>query len=294
MSLQQDTGFFGRLRHQYRLVVMNDNTFEERFSFQLSRLNVYIFLSTLLVVTVAIVLLAIIYTPLKEYIPGYGDTDLRKQVLHMSYKTDSLEQMVQLQEVYLRNIRNVLVDSLETEGIDTGNQVVANVPMTDSIALDSLSDEETKLREDIEQSADYQLFGGLRGGERDTRIEDIHFFTPLKGYLIDGFDVHKEHFGVDIVAPENEVIKSVANGRVILASWTLETGYVLGIQHEGNLVSFYKHNSVLLKEVGNTVKAGDVVAIIGSSGEKSTGPHLHFELWYKENPIDPAEYIDFE
>jgi murein DD-endopeptidase MepM/ murein hydrolase activator NlpD len=136
----------------------------------------------------------------------------------------------------------------------------------------------------------------LTANETKTSKESItnfFFFSPLKGLVTNSFDMKEEHYGIDITAQENEAIKATLDGTVIMSAWTSETGYVIQIQHENNLVSVYKHNSALMKKVGQYVKAGEVVAIIGNSGELTSGTHLHFELWYNGNPIDPQEYMVF-
>ncbi len=296
---------FQRLRHKFRLVVINDDTLQEHFSFKLSQLNLYLLLSTLLVVSTLLIFALIVFTPIKYYIPGYGDDSVRRQVLELSTVTDSLDQIITRQNDYIGNIQKILsyngdtlamqqADSLATlvETVADSAIYLSTLP-SDTVDINRLSSAEQNLRNEIEQSDYYNLFG--EGDEHlyFKGLTDVYLFPPITGHISDGFNANKEHFGIDIVAPENEAIKVIADGTVILSSWTVETGHVIAIQHDNNLLSFYKHNSVLLKKVGDFVRAGDAIAIIGSSGEHSTGPHLHFELWYKQAPVNPLEYINF-
>lgn len=284
-----------RLRYKYRLVIMNEDTFEEYLSFMLSKLNIYIALSTVFVCIVFLVSLLIVLTPLKEYIPGYGDEDVRRKALALVQTSDSLENVVYHHESYIANIKDILYDRIDTTQEEIVDEAEDEIVLSDSINLDYVSPSEINLRDELEgkQNSLYSGVTGVTGEKGLNKIEDIALFPPVVGFLTDAFNPDEEHFGVDIVAPENEAIKSVTDGIVILASWTVETGHVIGVQHKSNLISFYKHNSVLLKKVGDVVTAGEAVAIIGDSGEKTTGPHLHFELWYDQAPINPTNYISF-
>ena len=277
-----------RLKSKYRLVIMNDDTFEEQASFRLSRLNLYVLLSTLLIALIIIILSTIVFTPLKEYIPGYADVNLRRDMTLLKLKADSVEKIITSRDIYLSNLRNVI------EGkIDTTADAPDNIkPGNENTEINKISLDDSLFRADIENEVDLSLNLSDRSSNKKS-IADFSFFTPLKGFITEDFDKDATHYGVDIVAPENETIQCVLDGTVILASWTLETGYIMAVQHENELVSFYKHNSVLLKKVGTFVKAGDAIAVIGSSGELTTGPHLHFELWYNGIPLDPKEYIVF-
>ena len=281
-----------RLKHKYRLVILNDDTLEEKFSYRLSELNIYIGLSTLLVVLVALTVFIIVITPLKEYIPGYGDTSMRRHVFQVAESTDSLETVILKQQAYITNIQSLLAGENGTMGQSKSEEEETKGSYADSVDLGKISQEELALREEVEQQDNYDLLGGIEAEQYFSNSMEMYFFAPIKGYVSDGFDTEKEHFGIDIVAPENEAIKAIGDGIVVLSDWTLETGHVLAIQHHNNLISFYKHNSVLLKKVGNFVKAGDAIAIIGDSGEGSTGPHLHFELWHNQTPVDPLKYIN--
>ncbi len=286
-----------RLSGKFRLVVMNDETYEEVSSFRLSRVNIYILLSTILVILVTFITSAIVFTPLKEYIPGYADVGSKRQLIQLRMKVDSMENALQAHDLYVKDIQSIInngqppIVKIDTPVIDAGT-----TQQFDSIDLKKISPMESKMRDEVENESSFMLNLQLakdKIGKNNSAISDFLFFPPVKGYITEAFNTKEEHYGVDIVAPENEAIKSTLDGIVIFADWTTETGYVIAIQHENNLISLYKHNSVLLKKEGAYVKAGDVIAVIGNSGEQTTGPHLHFELWYKGVPLNPQDYIVF-
>lgn len=279
-----------RLTAPYRLVLLNDETFEEVTSFRLTRMNVYVLASTIFVILVLVTVSAIVYTPMKEYIPGYADVNMRRNVMDLAMRSDSLEKKLQSNDRYLQNIRRIINGDVPVTSVyDT---ITASSGKYDSIKLDRVSPAEQELRSQVEDEEKFRV-NNSNVANTASSIRSFHFFTPVKGYITAPFDSKKEHYGVDIVAPLNEPIKATLDGIVVFAGWTVETGNVIAIQHENNLLSIYKHNSVLLKQQGDFVKAGDVIAIIGNTGELTTGPHLHFEIWYKGLPLNPSDYIVF-
>lgn len=281
--------FFENLRNKYRFVVLNDETFEERVSVKLSRMNVYIAFSTLFLLMLIGVMLLIINTPLKEYIPGYGDMKFREQLKVVQSETDSLATLVHRQDIYINSIKKIVNEDFSKDSI---NQVTTDEKRDYSnINIEKVSEKDSLLRSEVQEQLRYGLPNVSDATEIDTTINN--YFPPLEGYVTAEFEPEKEHFGIDLVAPLNSPIKAVLPGTVVVSNWTVETGYVIGIQHNNNILSFYKHNSILLKKVGNFVTAGDVIAIIGESGEQSTGPHLHFELWQNKSPVNPRNYIAF-
>jgi murein DD-endopeptidase MepM/ murein hydrolase activator NlpD len=284
--------WYKRLTNKYRLVLLNDITFEEVTSFKLTRMNVYVLISSILVIFVLVILSAIIYTPLKEYIPGYADVSLRRDVMELKLRGDSLERVLHSNSLYLQNIKQVISGQVSVQEIaDTSNSSKATI--YDSINLDKVSSTEKEFRKDVEKEERFTISNSSSPVKNRTNVRAFHFFQPIKGYITEPFNLTSQHYGVDIVAPANEPIKATLDGIVVFAVWTAETGYVMAIQHNNNLISLYKHNSVLLKQEGNYVKAGDVIAIIGNTGEFTSGPHLHFELWYNGLPLNPEEYIVF-
>ncbi len=281
-----------RWRIKYRLVFMNDDTLEERFTFRLSRMNVFVALGTLAIILIFLTSVLIAFTPLREYIPGYTNVGLTKRLYKLQMKTDSIERALVAKDQFLGSLRDVINGKdLPSDKPVTGDSVkrYGNIKIKRS-AEDSL------LRLEVENQTKYNLYkneAAENTGQKKSSVGGALFFTPLKGILTNMFNPSQRHYGVDIVAKQNEAVKVVLDGSVIISNWTLETGYVIVVQHARNIVSLYKHNSALLKKVGDYVRAGDPIAIIGETGELVTGPHLHFELWSDGNPVDPKEYITF-
>jgi murein DD-endopeptidase MepM/ murein hydrolase activator NlpD len=289
MTEQQNkkSKFLKRIYHRYRLVVMNDETFEENFSLRLTPLGLFILLGSVTIIMVMIVTSLIAFTPLREYIPGYADAGMRRNLVRITLKSDSLEQSLIEQNAFMQNVGNVLRGDIKSDSAQ--NRPDKNKEYS-KLKTDASTNEEN-LRKNIESQDKYSLTYETetnKGG-----ISNFSFFTPLKGVVSSSFKTSDRHYGVDILGPENEAIKTTLDGTVILATWSSETGYTITVQHSNNLISVYKHNSVLLKKAGDYVKAGEPIAIIGNSGEQTTGPHLHFELWYNGNPVDPQDYIVF-
>lgn len=275
-----------KLRNKYRLVILNDDTFEEKLSFKLSRLNVFVISGLTGILLIAGTTFLIAFTPLREYIPGYSSTKLKRDALRLASVTDSLENQIAFNARYLDNLH----------GIISGK---APLDLSDSLVVDSLneatldfspSEEDSILRKLVEEEERFNV--PVNGGEQ-LNVQSLNFFTPVKGLVTNSFNPEDNHLGVDVVAKENEVIKSAQDGRVIFSEWTAETGYVIILQHAEKFISVYKHNSDLLKSQGEEVSAGEPIAIIGNSGELSSGPHLHFELWFNGYAVDPQEYILF-
>lgn len=288
--MQKKKKLISKAKDKYRLVILNDNTFEEKFSLKLSLLNLLVVTSVVFILLVALISSIIIFTPLKFYIPGYTDATMRQDLTRLALKTDSLQYLITEKDQYIANIKNVLSGNLTTEN-DVAQQSIKNVDK--NLRDYKLSQDDSLLREEIEAGEkNYDLYF-MDKRSTAKAISSFTFFTPLKGIVTDKFDPNTKHFAVDIVAAKNEAVKATLDGTVILSTWTSETGYVIAIQHSHNLLSFYKHNSFLLKKTGNFVKAGDVIAIIGDSGELTSAPHLHFELWYNGKPINPEDYMVF-
>ena len=283
--------WYYKLRDKYRLVILNDDTFEERLSFRLSRLNVFTALGTLIILLIFLTTIIIAFTPLREYIPGYMDVTLPKKIYNLQQKVDSLERDFNQKNLYINNIKNII----------EGKEIIEFVPEQpktdinyDTISL-TKSIEDSLLRAEFENQNQYNLYfadySGIYGEIQS--IGGLMFFTPLKGIITNKFNPIQNHYGIDIVAKQNETVKAALDGTVIFSNWTVETGYVIGIQHQRNIITIYKHNAVLLKKEGNYVKAGEPIAIVGDSGELTTGPHLHFELWYNGTPVNPLDYMTF-
>lgn len=276
-----------KLLHKYRLVILNEDTFEERVSFKLNRLNVFVFSILFALFLVGITTIIIAFTPLREYIPGYSSTKLKLQATELSYKTDSMQQVLYRNEQYLNSIKRVLTGDLDVEEISMDSIIpverepVENVSLTPSKA-DSL------LRERVAKEDRFSIF------EPSSNTITTVLFPPVTGTISENYDAENKHYAVDVVVAEDTPVKATADGTVIFAEWTSQTGYVIILEHQNNLLSVYKHNSSLLKQQGDLVKSGEVIASAGSTGDLTTGPHLHFELWSNGYPINPTNFIDFE
>jgi murein DD-endopeptidase MepM/ murein hydrolase activator NlpD len=278
------------LRNKFRFVVLNDETFEEKFSLRLTRTNVWVFLSVLAFTVIFLTAAAIIYTPLKYFIPGFGDYNYRSQILQLQFKADSLQGAMEGRQVWLDHVMAIASGDIDT----TRPAASAPTQVDKDINLSQVSEADMQLRKEIEDEENFSLsLGGGQGNGIVYEVQQMHPMIPVDGYVTDEYDAKKEHFGIDIAAKTDAPVKAVLDGKVISATYTLETGYVITIQHSNNLVSFYKHNAKLLKKPGDLVKAGEVVAIVGNTGELSTGPHLHFELWHEGKSLNPKDYIAF-
>ena len=290
---KEDKGRMDKLQQNYRLVIMNDETFEEKGSYKLSLLNVYTIISSVIVLVALVVVSLIVFTPLKRMIPGYGDVSKHAELLRMNEKIDQLEEELSAQKLYSDNFRKILVGDYESESEEPSE----NEDIPDSLLNVPRIEEDEALRKEIEMDEKIQeqalMNRTINFSPRDLPLEQMFFIPPIKGEISAGYMYEKKHFGVDIMAPKNTPVKAAMDGFVVTSDWTLETGNTIGIQHSNNVISFYKHNSVLLKKVGDYVKSGEAIAIIGNTGTLTDGPHLHFELWQKGKPIDPTTYISF-
>ncbi|WP_041632722.1 M23 family metallopeptidase [Maribacter sp. HTCC2170] len=276
-----------KLLHKYRLVILNESTFEEKISFKLSRLNVFVTGSLCIIGLIGLTILLIAFTPLREYIPGYSSTKLKRQATELTYKTDSLVNTLYYTNRYLNNIRMVLRGDIENNEINRDSLFEQFKLDPSSVDLDPIK-EDSLLRAEVALEDKYNLF------ERNSDKSNLVLFPPLNGTLSEKYNRDIKHFAVDVVAPKDTPVKAVANGIVIFAEWTTETGYVIILEHKDGLLSVYKHNGSLSKSQGDIVRAGEVIASVGNTGEFTTGPHLHFELWDNGNPVNPLDFIDFK
>lgn len=275
-----------KLLHKYRLVILNESTFEEKISFKLSRLNVFVTGSLFIIALIGFTTLLIAFTPLREYIPGYSSTKLKRQATELTYKTDSLVTVLDYTNRYLDNVRLVLKGDIESNGMDRDS-------LMEQFKIDPSSVDLTPIREDSILRAEVELEDKYNLFERNSEPGSIVLFSPVSGTISEHYDAKKKHYAVDIAAPKDMPVKSVALGTVVFSEWTADTGYVIIVKHENNLISVYKHNGSLTKSQGDIVRAGEVIASVGNTGEFTTGPHLHFELWSQGSPVDPEDYIDF-
>jgi murein DD-endopeptidase MepM/ murein hydrolase activator NlpD len=276
-----------KLTNKYRLVVLNENTFEERFSLKLSRLNIYIFGGLFSVTLISATIVLIAFTPLKEYIPGYSSTQLQKNATKLTVESDSLKNRLAMLENYTNSIKSVLTGELTSDEVIDSIQDSAKRIQIDESTLDA-SKQDSIFREKIESRDRFPL-----SDESQNKLK-IVFFAPISGNVSQSFNSENKHFAIDVVAKVGTPVKAAADGTVIFSEWTTETGYVIILKHANNFISVYKHNGSLLKDQGDLVQSGEAIASIGSSGELTTGPHLHFELWSDGYAVNPANYIDFK
>lgn len=269
------------------MVILNEKTFEERFALKLSRLNVFVLggLFSVLLISGTIVLIA--FTPIKEYIPGYDSSKLKLEAAQLTFETDSLKQRVAVLENYANALRPILTGEVTGDPIDS----IQNLAKVDQIDEDKLNAtlQDSLFREKIESRDRFPLI--------DEELQNkarVVFFAPITGAVSQSFNAENKHFALDIVAKTGTPVKAVADGTVIFSEWTTETGYVIILKHANNFISVYKHNGTLLKQQGDFVKSGEAIASVGSTGELTTGPHLHFELWSDGYAVNPTNYIDFK
>ncbi len=271
--------FTKKIRNRYRLIIRNDQNLEERVSIVLTPLNVILLISGALVVFTTFIVLLFPITPLAGLLPG---ADMNgKNLSDLQYRIDSLEKVIDLQELRDSNLRRILRGEEDENAQPSAHRSTSNEAF---ISFASYTDGK------IEKGADTS-----KGIQRSARSIQGHyvFFTPLKGVVSDTFNLRTSHTAVDIVSYSNAAVKATLDGTVIFSSWTPETGHVMVIQHRDNLISVYKHNSILLKKQGTIVSAGEVIALVGNSGELTTGPHLHFELWQGGRAVNPLDYMTF-
>jgi murein DD-endopeptidase MepM/ murein hydrolase activator NlpD len=275
-----------KLLHKYRLVVLNEETFEERFSFKLNRLNVFVFSVLLSLFLIGITTLIIAFTPLREYIPGYSSTSLRKKATALSFKADSLQQIIIINEKYLSSVRKVLSGDIKSVDFNKDSIIEAAKIEASQVNLQA-SKGDSLLREKVAREDKYNPLLG-------EETLGLVFFAPVKGSVTEKYNPQNKHYAIDIVTVKNAPVKAAANGTVIFADWTSNTGNVIILKHANNTLTVYKHNASLSKQQGEMVKGGEVIATVGNTGALTTGPHLHFELWRNGYPVNPQDFIDFD
>lgn len=284
---RKDKKIKNKLLDKYKLVILNENTFEERLSFKLTRLNVFVVGSISAIFLIVVTYTIIAFTPLREYIPGYSSTALKMKATELNYKTDSLQRVIAMNDRYYSSIKQVLKGDISAADFNKDSIIQAVKLEASEVDLNP-SPEDSLLREKVDKEDKYNLF------ESATSATNFVLFPPVNGTISEVYNAKEKHYAVDIVAAKDTPIKATADGIVIFAEWTATTGYVTIIEHSYGLISVYKHSASLTKSQGDLVKAGEVIATMGNTGELSTGPHLHFELWNDGYPINPTNFIDFK
>ena len=278
--------FKQKLTDKYRLVVLNEDTFEERFSLKLSRLNVFVIGGILSFLLILVTTFIITFTPIKEFIPGYSSTALKIKVTKLAIETDSLKKKLDIMHDYTKALQPILSGEIKAPIIDSITLELEKIVIKDSLL--HATKEDSIFREKIESQDRFPIQNNAQ-----TNVK-IVFFAPLNGSISQDFDATTKHLAVDITAKKNDPVKATADGTVIFSGWTTETGYVIILKHAHNYISVYKHNGNLLKQQGDFVKSGEVISSVGSTGELTTGPHLHFELWSGGYAVNPTNLINFK
>lgn len=275
-----------KLKSRFRLTILNESTFEEKLSYSLTPLNVIIMFGGMLIVFGTIIYLLVAFTPLKNYvIPDYASAGYREEARVARLQADSLLEVVRKNDRYLNDIKVILAGGVLSNAPDS-----VQTPSTDVNLNYDVSELDESMRQKITEQDRYSI---STIEETEGRKKGLILFKPVNGTIYSSFNPEKGHYGIDLAAPKDDPVKSVLDGTVIASAFTADDGNVISIQHANNLISIYKHNAVLLRKMGDMVKAGESIAFIGDSGENSEGPHLHFELWENGAPVNPTNYISF-
>lgn len=277
--------FWKNFKFKYKLTITNENTLEEIVGIHVSKLNGVSVLLSAVTVIFLVASLIIAFTPLRNYLPGYMNTEVREQVVLNALRADSLQQMLERQRMYIMNIQDIISGNIKIDSVQSIDSLIV-VRSEELMARTQIEDE---FRKQYEENERYNL----TTIDNVSVVSGLIFFRPTRGMISSEFDANHKHFGIDIAASPNESVLATLDGTVILATYTADTGYVIQVQHGQNLVSVYKHCGSLLKKEGDNVKAGEAIALVGNTGEKTTGPHLHFELWNRGRALDPSKYIVF-
>jgi len=278
-----------KLKSKYRLVIMRETSFEEVWQMKLSRMNVINAFAVSLSIYTIIVVMLVIYTPLKQLVPGYPKAEMTRNIRLNALRVDSLDYQMALKDQFIDNLITIINGGQpKTHSTDEG---VSKITTRD--ISDQRSSSDSLLRMDVEKAQRFNVNPQNSSGE-NRNLNQLYFFPPVRGLVMAHFDYSNGHYGVDIATGSNQGIKAVLDGTVILSDFTTETGFTIQIQHDNNLVSVYKHNKELFKKVGDRVKAGEVIATVGNTGELTSGPHLHFELWHLGIPLNPEHFIALE
>lgn len=278
------------IHHKYRVSVINEDTFDEVRRVRLSVFNMVLFVGISLVVAGALVTALIFYTPLREYVPGYPDSETQALMLDNADTVDSLLVKLNQQEMYLEGIRQVLQGDFPEE-LYADTSVENNKALIMERVQLQASEEEVAFRAQIEAEEQYNL--SLFDRASEERKDNLVYFRPVKGMITDHFDADNKHYGVDIAAAKDEHISAIADGTVLLVDYSITSGNLISIQHNNDVISTYRHASKIFKKAGDKIKAGEVIGIVGSTGTLSTGVHLHLEVWQAGEAVDPETLIVF-
>lgn len=284
---KENKGFFKKLFNDYKVVVSSEDTFEEKFAFKASKINVFVLMLVYSVILISFTISIVFFTQLRELVPGYSSSDLLNRAFYLTQKTDSLERQIELNNKFYKSIEDVLSGKTD-EFIERDN-----IPIDSSLNEKNLfsifpNSEDSILRNYVDSQDKFNLT------KNELVIENKMFFSPIKGDITQAFNFEENHFAIDVAADIGTPVKSILDGKILFSEWSVDTGHVIIVDHGDNIVSVYKHNSKSLKEQNDFVQAGEVIAYSGNQGSLSSGPHLHFELWKNGTPIDPEPLLNFQ
>ena len=284
---KENKGFFKKLFNDYKVVVSSEDTFEEKFAFKASKINIFVLMLVYSVILISFTISIVFFTQLRELVPGYSSSDLLNRAFYLTQKTDSLERQIELNNKFYKSIEDVLSGKTD-EFIERDN-----IPIDSSLNQKNLfsifpNSEDSILRNYVDSQDKFNLT------KNELVIENKMFFSPIKGDITQPFNFEENHFAIDVAADIGTPVKSILDGKILFSEWSVDTGHVIIVDHGDNIVSVYKHNSKSLKEQNDFVQAGEVIAYSGNQGSLSSGPHLHFELWKNGTPIDPEPLLNFQ
>ena len=284
---KENKGFFKKLFNDYKVVVSSEDTFEEKFAFKASKINVFVLMLVYSVILISFTISIVFFTQLRELVPGYSSSDLLNRAIYLTQKTDSLERQIELNNKFYKSIEDVLSGKTDVF-IERDNITIDSSLNEKNFFSISPNSEDSILRNYVDSQDKFNLT------KNELVIENKMFFSPIKGEITQAFNFEENHFAVDIAADIGTPVKSILDGKILFSEWSVDTGHVIIVDHGDNIVSVYKHNSKSLKEQNDFVQAGEVIAYSGNQGSLSSGPHLHFELWKNGTPIDPEPLLNFQ
>ena len=281
-----------KLNRTYNFLMSHGESGRPMLNFRLNLLNLIWVIIGIALLLIVITTFIIAFTPLREYIPGYTDTNLNREVYQLGLRADSLSREMEKKDIYFQNLKRIVNGydfAADTAKVNLNIYEPLPLGVTDTITLRKTK-QDSVLRAEYEAQNQFNLFGDDLIPAK-TSISVKNFFVPLTGRVINAFNPAEGHYGVDIASEGDQIINATLDGIVVFASWSIDNGYCIGILHEDGYFSTYKHNATLLKKEGDYVKAGEAIAILGESGETTHTEHLHFELWHNSLPVNPTEYM---
>ncbi len=289
--MKENKSFWFRIRHSlrkaYRLVILNEETFGEKFSLRLSPLGIIIAVTAVTIVMTTLVISLVAFTSLREYIPGYGNVYDRKELLKLTLRADSIENSMEAKEAYILNLINVFNEKIEETPGKPKKDTLKNYKNLNN----QPSKTDIEFRKEVEEGKAGSV--NIASTNKLKALNEIVFYSPVKGIVTTSYNILENHFGIDVVTKADETIKSPLDGTVVYTGFSAEDGYIIHVQHSNNIMSVFKHNSRLHKKTGERVKTGEVISTVGNTGTNSKGQHMHFELWYNGSPVNPQEFVSF-